>query len=175
MRIVIAIFLAVLLSGCVIEKTVSLSSKALAPSKLKEPVSSVTIEAPPIGTEVLLFNDNGKANFRYTLTNDIKPEIEKVIKSVYPVNENSPKKINVKVDIKYFTLFVQGSMSNKINLLMTVKVDVLSAGKIETSDTFMIKEEDEYSTLMLTYPRESNLQSLFEKAYTQLAKEMSEK
>jgi hypothetical protein len=175
MRSLLAICLAVLLSSCVIEKSVSLSSKELAPNKLKEPVSSIAIDAPSVGTEILVFNDRGKGNFRYTLTNDVNPEIDKVIRSVYPINPSSLKKLNVKVDLKYFTPFEQSMVNNKVNLIMTVKLDLLSGEKIEKTDNYVIKGEEEYSTLMVTYPRESNLQDLFEKAYTQLAKEMSEK
>jgi hypothetical protein len=175
MRIILAICMAVVLSSCVIEKSVSLSSNALAPAKLKDPVSSITIDAPPVGTEVLVYNDRGIHDFRYTLTNDIKPELEKVFRSVYPIDQNSSKRLNVKVGLKYFTPFGAGLVNNSIDLMMTVKVDVLSAEKLEKTDNYMIKEDEKYSTLAVTYPKESNLQSLFEKAYTQLAKEMSEK
>jgi hypothetical protein len=190
MRLVLVCCIAVLLSSCVISKTVSLTSNAVMVTKSKEPVESMTVVAPSVGTEILVFADYVKgglygssglifsnykrADFTYTLTNDVRPELEKVIGYVYPISQDSAKKIKVNIDFKYY-IPSTGLVRNTIGIAMTAKVELLSLDKVEKTDNFVIEEIEGYSTFPVTYPREESFHSLFQKALAKLAQEMSEK
>ena len=190
MRLLWVFCMTVLLSSCVIAKTVSLTSNAMKVTKSKDPVASMTTVAPSAGVEVLVFADyvkggiagssgiifsnHKRADFTYALTNDVRPELEKVIGSVYPLSQDSSKKLNVNIDFKYY-IPSTGLVRNTIGIVMTAKVELLSADKIEKTDNFVIEEIEGYSTFPVTYPREESFQSLFQKALSKLAQEMSEK
>ena len=168
------------LTGCVISKTVNLVPEQLSPLTIQQEVREIIITSPKVGEEILVFGDyisggniiNGvtvlfdnykRADFKYNLTNDVKPRLEQLFKSAYKIQENSTRIVTVDVNFKYY-IPSTGAFSNVIGIAMKVHLKELEGNVITFEKLYEINKTEKYSTFPVTYPREESFRSLYTKA-----------
>lgn len=183
-RAVLCAVLALVISGCVITKTVNLKPDRLVTVEKKFSASEISVTAPRPGEEILvfadyltggtvagnvtvLFDNYKRADFKYNLTNDIKPGLHELISSIYKLDDRSKRKVTVAVNFKYY-IPSTGSFSNTIGIAMKVHVKETENGEILFEELHEINETEAYSTFPVTYPREDSFRSLYTKALNTL-------
>ncbi|SFK58688.1 hypothetical protein [Methylophaga sulfidovorans] len=173
------------LSGCQINKPLSLTTTNLENTSCNIPVSELTVVSPLKGENVFRFEDiisSGvvtpaatvalggykRADFNYLLEEDSESVIKETFKDLFPKTGNTPALLNI--NFNYY-ITDTGAMSNKIILAMTAKLEQPGNEHIKAVTTL----HSSYSTFPLTYPSSDYLNTLFSEGLVKLEKEICSK
>jgi len=126
--------------------------------------SIITVSSPGV-------TEAKRADFNYILKKNSDDIILENLHSIFEVENKSPYSIHCDTDFKYY-LANRSGMSNIVGIYMNMNMVVTKDTINVFEKVYEANEEEKYSTAWITYPRNSTMNSLFNKALNKIMEQI---